>query len=208
MEKKWAPVVAGALAAGLIGSFGAPAQAGSPAASDAKNQRRPPRNVKVVNAAPIPVAEPSLSARLVFSKWVNIPLEGKAYHSVPLVRVPKGYRLVIDNINVDACSPPEEEMTANLTFWPRDYEVANPDEPPPDDIVPKIKIVLQPQGVFFKYRHFGANQTGLVYANEGQLIWAEAYRTGDRAGDAEARVWVSGYFLPAVQTPGVQYTDR
>jgi hypothetical protein len=99
-------------------------------------------------------------------------------------------------------------MTANLTFWPADYEVANPDEPPPDDIVPKIKVVLQPQGVFFGYRHFGANQTGLVYANEGQLIWAEAYRSSARSGDSEARLWVSGYFLPAVQTAGVPYSDR
>ncbi len=154
----------------------------------------------LTNTDPITVRDAAMAARMPFTRWAILDLEERDYLSVPVVTVPKGQVLHLVYVNVDACDDPEFEMTANLTDWPEGY-TADPNNPPDDHVIPKVKLLLTTQGVFRGYRHYGSSQMVSADIQGGHALWAELYRTASR-GHGEARVWVNGYFMPAPTAAG------
>jgi hypothetical protein len=148
-------------------------------------------------ASPVLTWDTMAAGRIPFKKWVIVHLDEADYRSEPVIKaVPKGFRFVVTDINVDACTERlKDEMAANLTIWPVGYGEADPNTPPDDQVVPKNAIVLTDRGVFRGYRHFGASQQPNVFVDEGEAVWAEVYRSTGRQ-HAEARVWVTGFFEP------------
>ena len=92
-------------------------------------------------------------------------------------------------------------MAVNLTLWPSDYPgVADPNVPPATDEIPRTAVILSHRGIFRGMRHWGGSQQPNVFADEGETVWVEAYRTSARL-HAEAAVWVQG-FVQQVGTLG------
>ena len=83
---------------------------------------------------------------------------------------------------------------------------ANPDVPPATDEIPRTAIMIAQRGIFQGMMHFGGTQQPHVFANEGENVWVEAYRTTSRL-HAEAAVWVQGFVeqidlkAPAAELP-------
>jgi hypothetical protein len=155
--------------------------------------------VLVVNdaTAPVSVINSSEPRRIPWRKWAVIHLDKTDYRSEPLVTVPKGFRLHITDINVFACVEKlSDEMAVNLTLWPEGYPPADPNVPPATDEIPRTAVILSPRGIFQGMRHFGGSQQPNVFMDEGETVWAEAYRTTARL-HAEAAVWVVGYLEQA-----------
>ena len=166
--------------------------------------------VLVVNDATAPVAvmdTSPASRRIPWRKWVVIHLDGTDYRSEPLTMVPKGFRLHITDINAFGCDENlKEPMAVNLTLWPADYPgQADPNNPPDTDQIPRTALMMQSRGVFRNMMHWGSSQQPNVFANEGETLWAETYRSGSRL-HAEMAIWVQGFFEPndsrALTEPG------
>lgn len=155
--------------------------------------------VQVVNDRTAPVLVSDSRLHKPFRQWVVIHLDESDYHSVPLIEkgipVPDGFRLHITDINVFACVENlKDEMAVNLTLWPAGYPgQADPNMPPATDEIPRTAVMLSPRGIFRGMRHFGGSQQPNVFADQGETVWVEAYRSSSRL-HAEAAVWVQGYF--------------
>ena len=155
--------------------------------------------VMVSNTNPLMVREAALAARKPWAKWVLIDADKTDYLSVPVFTVPEGWVLHVEAINADGClQDPSSRMTSNLTVWPKGY-TADPSMPPDDRVIPKIKMLMSPQGLFRGMVHWGTNQQVNFFVEGGQAIWAEMYRMNTE-GEGELRVWMTGYLVPAVQT--------
>lgn len=149
--------------------------------------------VLVVNGSDVPI--PTTDGRLAWQQWTIIHLKDADYRSEPVFTVPRGFRLFITDVNFDGCtSQLREAMGSNLTVWPEGY-TGDPDTPPDDDVIPKNALMLVKRGVFRKMAHWGTSQQPNIFVNEGQAVWAEVYRSMGR-GEAEGRVWTSGYLVP------------
>lgn len=152
--------------------------------------------VLVVNdaTAPVSVIDSSAPRRIPWRKWAVIHLDESDYRSEPVMTVPKGFRLYISDINVFACVQNlKDEMAVNLTLWPADYPgQADPNVPPDTDAIPRTAVILSHRGIFRGMRHWGGSQQPNVFLDEGETVWAEAYRTSARL-HAEAAVWVVGF---------------
>jgi hypothetical protein len=151
--------------------------------------------VLVVNdtTAPVIVSDGE-GARTPFRKWVVIHLDEKEYRSEPLAMVPKGFRLHVTDINFFGCSAAlKDDMAVNLTLWPMDYPgEANPDVPPATDEIPRTALMILPRGVFQGMQHFGGSQQPNIFADQGEQVWVEVYRSSARR-HAEGAIWVQGF---------------
>lgn len=166
----------------------------------ALNAYRPPQPVFDVNeAAKKPVA---YWTELEFGKGGKdeVPTDGiliglSQYMESEDFFVPTGMILVLDYANVVACYGPEEKMSIGIkTGYGEGRKPAN------------LKILLTEQGVFNEpdegvYMHAGSSQAMKIYIRGGESFRVTAWRSGAK-GHAEAEFWLSGYLLPAVQSPG------
>lgn len=151
--------------------------------------------VLVVNDTTAPViVNDGQPDKMPFRKWVVIHLDETDYRSEPLATVPKGFRLHVTDINFFGCSENlKDDMAVNLTLWPADYPgKADPNVPPPTDEIPRTALMILPRGVFQGMRHFGGSQQPNIFADSGETVWVEAYRSSARL-HAEGAIWVQGY---------------
>ena len=151
--------------------------------------------VLVVNDATAPViVSDGQPRKMPFRKWVVIHLDEADYRSEPLATVPEGFRLHVTDINFNGCSQNfKDDMAMNLTLWPRGYPgEADPNMPPPTDVIPRTVLLIQPRGIFQGMRHFGGSQQPNIFVDGGETAWVEVYRTSSRL-HAEGTAWVQGF---------------
>ena len=132
--------------------------------------------------------------KMPFRKWVVIHLDETDYRSEPLATVPKGFRLHVTDINFNGCSQNfKDDMAMNLTLWPEKYPgAADPTMPPPTDEIPRTILLISPRGIFRGMKHFGGSQQPNIFADQGETVWVEVYRTSSRL-HADGTAWVQGF---------------
>ncbi len=202
MNVRKGPVLAafgvGFLAAALL--IGTPLRAASAAVVEQALTLIP---VWVVNppANPLPVRQVSdpAATRMPFVKWIQVDLsKGDQIVTAHFFDVPRGQRVVLEYANVDMCTPTEiNRSTINLLVGYVDPVTGQPRQQ-------SLKLVTQEQGIFpdadlpgALYRHFGVSQQMNVYIDPNMPVDAWIYRDVMMAGHSEARLWLSGYVVPA-----------
>jgi len=152
--------------------------------------------------AALPVFDVREAARKPFAFWAPFDFESAKDGRVLWTdrqTAPADQFVVLEYVNVEACSQPGEKISVNL-YVTYDYG-------PNQKGQRALKILMTEQGVFQEddgvYLHLGSSQQMKIYIQPGQQYWFQVWRQGDQhfrpRGHAEGAAWMSGYLLPAVQ---------